>query len=140
MSFDWTQFLELAKALQEDPNSPGPEEAALRTATSRAYYAAFHVALDFVSLEGYIPKHHGEDHHGVRKHFLDKRSSDKARRKVHNELDRLYDDRRQADYEASFRGYSRGSARAMAYAAVRMAESILHNLEGLASAKSDRTT
>ena len=44
MSFNWTDFLTLADALVRAPNSPGPEEASLRSAISRAYYAAFHVA------------------------------------------------------------------------------------------------
>lgn len=47
MSFDWVDFLALADALVRDPNSPGPEEASLRSASSRAYYAAFCSARDF---------------------------------------------------------------------------------------------
>jgi uncharacterized protein (UPF0332 family) len=41
MSFDWADYLRLAESLVSNPNAPGPEEAALRAAISRAYYAAF---------------------------------------------------------------------------------------------------
>jgi hypothetical protein len=41
MSFDWADYLKLAEALTQAPTVPGPEEAALRAAMSRAYYAAF---------------------------------------------------------------------------------------------------
>jgi uncharacterized protein (UPF0332 family) len=39
MVFDWKEFLELAKLLQDDRGLP--VEAAKRSAVSRAYYAAF---------------------------------------------------------------------------------------------------
>jgi hypothetical protein len=35
MSFNWADFLTLANALVRAPNSPGPEEASLRSAISR---------------------------------------------------------------------------------------------------------
>lgn len=44
MTFDWTEFLKLARELQEradDADLPFAPEAAKRTAVSRAYYAAF---------------------------------------------------------------------------------------------------
>ena len=41
MPFDWAEYLELAQRLQTDlPDGPAGE-AALRTAVSRAYYAAY---------------------------------------------------------------------------------------------------
>jgi uncharacterized protein (UPF0332 family) len=43
MSFDWSDFLTLADALT-DSDGNGDREASLRTAISRAYYAAFGVA------------------------------------------------------------------------------------------------
>ncbi len=60
MSWDWAQFFEQAKALQYDALNksklPGEREALLRTAASRAYYAAFHIAEDWaVRKTGYQP-------------------------------------------------------------------------------------
>jgi uncharacterized protein (UPF0332 family) len=40
MAFDWHDFLKLARTL----SSPGQDEAAHRSAVSRAYYAGFHRA------------------------------------------------------------------------------------------------
>ena len=44
MSFDWNSFLEVAERLTSDTAS----EAELRTAISRAYYAAYHSATAFI--------------------------------------------------------------------------------------------
>lgn len=45
MSFAWNDYLALAKSLA----SAGADEASLRTAVSRAYYAAFHEARRYVA-------------------------------------------------------------------------------------------
>ena len=90
MSFDWVDFLTLADALVHDPNSPGPEEASLRSAISRAYYAAFHVARNFGRDRGeFTPTETGQDHWLVKRHFIS--SSDRTRQKIGLDLDRLYD-------------------------------------------------
>lgn len=49
--FDWKTFLVLAQLL-----SKMPEEAALRSAVSRAYYSAYIIALRRAQLQGYISK------------------------------------------------------------------------------------
>lgn len=98
MSFDWADFLTFADALVRDPKSPGPEEASLRSAISRAYYAAFHVARNFgwdrreFTLTGT-----GHDHWLVMNYF--RSSPDRTRRKIGVDLDRLYDNRTSADYD-----------------------------------------
>lgn len=98
MSFDWADLLTLAEALKSDPNSPGPREASLRSAISRAYYAAFCVARDFGRDRGeFTPTGTGADHRLVRGHFL--LSSDRTRRKIGADLDRLRDSRNKADYD-----------------------------------------
>ncbi|MGQ9626069.1 MAG: hypothetical protein ACUVV0_04085 [Anaerolineae bacterium] len=69
MSFNWADFLTLAEALLRDPNSPGPEEASLRSAISRAYYAAFRVTRNFGRDRGeFIPTGTGQDHRIVQNH------------------------------------------------------------------------
>ena len=69
MRFDWTEFLTLAEALRAAPGSPGPPEAALRSAASRAYYAAFHSALIFARREGFAPSFLKDDHKEIRAYF-----------------------------------------------------------------------
>ena len=41
MNFDWSEYLNLAQELAGRPTSLSNEEARLRSAISRAYYAAF---------------------------------------------------------------------------------------------------
>ena len=105
MSFDWVEYLVLAKNLHESPQALGSEEASCRSATSRAYYAAFHLALEFAESDGYAPSHSGEDHRGVPSYFRNG-ESDKLRRRVSNCLDRMRDGRRKADYERDLNGIS----------------------------------
>ena len=70
MSFEWQHFLDLAEQLArkaaednaptaEDASAPpapiaprSSSEAALRTAISRAYYATYHIAVEYIDLTG----------------------------------------------------------------------------------------
>ena len=52
--FEWADFLGLAERLAE----AGGDEAAHRTAISRAYYAAYHAAAIYVRAEGILPDAH----------------------------------------------------------------------------------
>jgi len=97
MSFDWAQFLDFAKGLEASPDSPGPWEAALRSAVSRAYYAAFHHAVARAANEGYTASDTGADHFRVREHFQRHRPN-RVRTRIAVELGRLYDHRIKADY------------------------------------------
>jgi len=45
--FDWKEYLNLAEQLTRVTIDTVSDEACLRTAVSRAYYAAFHIANDF---------------------------------------------------------------------------------------------
>ena len=48
MAFNWAKYLELAIFLQ-DPQNNLHQEAAYRSAVSRAYYAAYHYVLDYAT-------------------------------------------------------------------------------------------
>lgn len=97
MIFQWQDYLELAKRLV---NEDSPNEASLRSAVSRAYYAAFNIAAQVLML-----KHElvlaglGEDHTRVINHFLG--STDTKRHDIGVLLRHLRDDRNKADYVAS---------------------------------------
>ena len=127
MSFDWTEFLTLAEALQSDPNSPGPPEATLRSAASRAYYAAFNCALGFACREGFVPKKSGFDHQRIQTYFTTFKPPDPTRGKIGKELNRLCDHRRRADYEDTL-GKRPDS---LACHAVGMAKRVIENLRSL---------
>ena len=88
MSFNWADYLELAKNLQASPAIPGPEEASLRSATSRAYYAVYQLAMEFAKAENYAPYHTGDDHQGLVRYFRES-GTDQARKRISAELDRM---------------------------------------------------
>jgi len=98
MSFNWVDFLALADTLVRDPSSPGPEEASLRSAISRAYYAAFCSARNFArDSENLALEHTARDHQLVRYHFQG--ASDRTHRKIGLNLNRLRNNRNKADYD-----------------------------------------
>jgi uncharacterized protein (UPF0332 family) len=126
MSFNWADFLTLVGALVRDPNSPGPEEASLRSSISRAYYAAFRVARNFGRDRGeFTPTETGRDHWLVKHHFM--LSSDRTRQKVGLDLDRLYDYRTSADYDDVLVG----RPISLAQSSVAVARNVLNTLNSL---------
>jgi uncharacterized protein (UPF0332 family) len=96
MSFDWSEYLDLAKEMTKVGLSSS-QEAVLRCAISRAYYAAFCSSRNFALTEGATFKKTGEDHRLVPTYFT--HSTDRKRQKIATKLKRLKDNRRQADYE-----------------------------------------
>ena len=98
MTFDWRDYLAIANSLSNAPDAPGPPEASHRTSASRAYYSVFNTALAYAEGEGFSPRRSGDDHIGLQRFF---RSGDATRdeRRIAQELGRLFNLRRQADYE-----------------------------------------
>jgi uncharacterized protein (UPF0332 family) len=133
MNFDWVDYLKLAEALQANPDVPGPREASFRAATSRAYYAAFQCAVSFAKNEGFHPDYTGGDHHSIRRHFREHQPNNKdIRGKISVELDRMYDNRRMADY---YNELKRTSPIALANLTIKMAHSVLEKINTLKSVK-----
>ena len=131
MSFDWTDYLTLARALQQDPESPGPREASFRCAASRAYYAAFKCAFNYAQSDGYLPRNSGEDHKALQRHFRHSVSSDRTRKEISVSLNRLYDHRRKADYD----DYMGTRPDALADQAIEQATRVIQLLAALSTAK-----
>lgn len=96
MSFDWSQYFNLARELAGQTTPPAGQEARLRSALSRAYYAVFCLARNHLrDREGLsIPR--DRVHSYVIDHF--KTSADPARSQLGHDLDRLRWDRNKADY------------------------------------------
>ena len=87
--FDWQEFLELAQNLA----GRSGEEAALRTAISRAYYATFHSGRTQLAKAGLEIDRSGRAHQQVRDE-LGRQSGP-----LQQELVRLHRWRKQADYD-----------------------------------------
>lgn len=101
MSFNWSEYLNLAEMLTGRTTIPSSQEAKLRSAVSRAYYAAFCQARNHLrDEEGHTIPPGGQAHPYVRDAL--RSSSDRARKQIGNDLDRLRRRRNQADYEDVF--------------------------------------
>lgn len=123
MSFDWADYLTLADALSHNPGVPGPEEASLRTAISRAYYAAYRSALNTVVARREInPTGQASDHSLIINHF--RKANDQKRKKIGADLSRLRNNRNKADYDDVLIGRPADTARS----SVALARNILNAL------------
>ena len=70
MSFDWREFLKLAQDLHGGLNLRCSQEAAQRSAVSRAYYAAFCYARNYAeSRLGFQRTGTGRDHKLLKEHL-----------------------------------------------------------------------
>jgi hypothetical protein len=94
MAFDWNNFLNLAEEL-----SRRPDEASKRTSVSRAYYSAFHDALDRVE-KNCGPKQGGNSHDWCWNKYYGSVDATGACDQVAIEGGRLKAKRVQADYKA----------------------------------------
>lgn len=125
MSFDWLQCLSVAKELAGQPTSPANREAKLRTAISRAYYAAFIRARNHLrDQEGHLIPVTGDTHRYVNQQF--ELSVDPVRRTLGEKLIRLHVYRKQADYVDFFPGLS-----GTTLVALRLSEEVISTLSNL---------
>jgi len=94
MSFDWKSYLQLSEGLIKC-QATGLEEACFRSAISRSYYAIFGIASNYLKSNGVIipPV---DTHKSLRNEF--KNSHDHTKKKIGQNLDRLWKDRKEADY------------------------------------------
>jgi uncharacterized protein (UPF0332 family) len=102
MNFNWLHYLDFAQRIKDATEFYSEiSEAAYRAAASRAYYGVFKYAVNYaVNKTGFIPKRSGDDHIGIRSHFKEISTTPMdPHRKASVQLERLYDFRRQADYE-----------------------------------------
>lgn len=104
MSFSWKDYLTLAEKLANHPDST-VDEASFRTATSRAYYAAFGESKDYAMRQlGFVPTKLPDDHRLLRTAFENAGMYGVAR-----SLSRLRGWRNDCDYDSTLpvgAGYS----------------------------------
>lgn len=95
MPFDWREYLELARELVGQVGSGYSEEAAERSAVSRAYYAAFCWARNYAEVNlGFRRIGKAKDHKRLREHL--KRRS---RIQLASDLNKLRGWRNNCDYD-----------------------------------------
>ncbi len=108
MTFDWREYVELAKHLAMTEHHQ-KTEAAHRSATSRAYYSAFCFARNYARDNlGFQPTGSGEDHRLVRVHYEGKEMEE-----VSNDLLDLMLWRNECDYDDSLENLEELSSKAI---------------------------
>lgn len=105
MSYDWKHYLEFSEMLFRAPISCEDGAVPLtsyRVILSRIYYAAFHVARQFLEKNNLTPLRNGAEHEKVIITFQCMNRNDKSFcascRKIGNQLNRLKSRRVRADY------------------------------------------
>ena len=95
MAFEWQKFLDLARAFQKQAAGSGQDDALLRTAFSRAYYAAYCHARNYArNWLNFAARNDVDDHGRLRAHL-----SARRRRGDADRLERLRDLRNECDYQ-----------------------------------------
>ena len=103
MPFDWRQYLTLAEELSRKSTTPANLEARQRTAISRAYYAAFVSARNYLRDYKKLPiSQTGEAHRDVAQQF--RLNAEPNNQTIADNLRRLRLYRNQADYTDKFPG------------------------------------
>lgn len=95
MSFDWIEYFKLAQELKLRPLT---NQAAMRSAISRAYYAGYNKAAAKMQEDTGKPLAGGDTHKQVWDYF--EKASDLYRRRIGNDGTRLKRRRVDADYHA----------------------------------------
>lgn len=102
-TYNWELFLDFAKFLMSQSNIAVDKETANRIAISRAYYAAFHVAKDFLVSANISYLYAGGEHDRVCNTFKNLNKGDKAFlttcHRIGNYLTVLKGNRHTADYD-----------------------------------------
>ena len=106
MSFDWSQYLDVSRELADQArNAPAPlQEARLRASISRAYYALFGQARNYLRRHDHVQEilidSNGQRiniHRFVREQFINQ--ADQDYQEIGEALDRLSEYRNIADYD-----------------------------------------
>ena len=124
MSFDWSEYLIAAKFYAQFSDQPPTDEAALRIAIGRAYYAAFNIARNFVEQVDGVVLPDVDVHNTISNYFG--RSSDRNRVRIGQMLRTMRKNRNQADYDNTISNLQR-----KAEETIRQAEQIIRILERL---------
>ena len=124
MNFDWSDYLKLAKELVPRPIDAATQEAKLRCAISRAYYANYCKARNHLrDKEGQIIPTR-DAHRYVIDIFLN--STERKRKDLGKDLNRLRVDRIKADYYDEFNGIA-----SQTDVVLLLADKVISNLDSL---------
>lgn len=105
MSYEWKHYLNFAKGLLQN-NIYADPSTNYRIAISRAYYAAYHIALAFIEVHDLPKGKAGASHERVINAYSTMNKKDNnfksTCKKIGYNLNRLKECRRRADYEENW--------------------------------------
>lgn len=122
--FNWDDYLQLAEELHEQEDS-NPQEAEERSAISRAYYAAFHDALQYAPAR--IQETRSKKHQKLIDYYEGRRTQEEQ--EVGRLLESLRDNRNAADYDTDIGGP--GQCVYKANASIHLSKKIMAKLSDL---------
>ncbi len=111
MTFDWSEYLNVARELTGVTTTPSSQEAKQRSAISHSYYAAFIQARNFLRDHDGLTIPRENAHQYIINQF--KNSSNVARSELGQKLQRSRGDRNRADYNDTFPRLMRKSREAL---------------------------
>lgn len=114
MPFDWRDYLRLAKELSNYAETSSLQEAAARSAVSRAYYAAFCWAMDYASKSLGFQRSGTAEEHATLRQLLQQSGQPKTGSRLNN----LRRWRNLCDYDANISNMGSLVQNALAYAEV----------------------
>ena len=120
MNFDWSTYLAVARHLLSAPFATEHQEAVLRSSISRAYYAAFCIARNYVRRA--IPVPHTGQAHAVVWDYLRNQDDPRAQLVARKGV-RLKTHRRKADYDDEVVGL-----RALAEQGIRLSQEVIRSI------------
>lgn len=121
MTFDWAEYLRLAEELTK----PAHQEARLRCSISRAYFAAYCTARNFLrDKKGYLTPIGPEAQGRVRDEF--KFNPNLPYKKIGENLGRLKNRRNKADYDDTVHGLP-----SLAASSIAQAQNVISSLSKL---------
>lgn len=125
MTFNWLQYLNLAKELLGQPTVSADQNARYRAAIHLAYYAAFTSSRNYLrDQENYTIPKTVNAHKKVSEHF--QISSDPIRQEIGRKLSNLRRERNKADYQDNVKNLKQ-----LSYKAVHYSQDIISKLTTL---------
>lgn len=124
MSFDWLDYLDLAEELAGQGKAVSSQESRLRSAVSRAYYAAFCKARNRLRDQEKLTMPPFDVHKYVWNQF--KGSSARVRKEIGMNGDRLKKDRVKVDYDDTIPNVA-----SLTVKALRLSSQIINRLDRL---------
>lgn len=99
MTFEWKDFINVARHLNGQKGADCPEDAAHRSAVNRAYYGAYGHSTEYAKINlDFKPTGWGTDHKNLRMEFVRASRDNPTMAEIASNLAELHEWRKKCDY------------------------------------------